>query len=247
MSDAKKSPGFIPGGSLLTNIEDYSIRVRSEAEAYADELKREALEIQQKATKEAAATDKRRSLIEDEIAQMLASAKQEAEALLQKSQAQGYKAGYEQAGRQFNAEIADQRQRLEKILHSLSNFRETLFAQYEQKLAQLALLIAKKIIAAELSINREAVVACIKEVSEKFSKHRMIKVHLNRHDYDYLKDKPEKLKDFFAKDTPVSLVSDSKLKEGEIRLESDLGIVEKQIAPQLAKIEQLINAAVKEN
>lgn len=247
--ETKKRPPneqFIAGGQILTNIEDYSLRVRSEADAYAKNVKQEADNFKAQIEKEAEDAVQKKLAAGGQAAEMLAKAKEESEIILKKAQTEGYEKGYSEAEKNFKKEISQKISGLEELLKSISRHREELFLKYEKELLSISMVMAKKIVAAELKSNPDMVMAALRRVFKKIDAPFKIKVYLSPTDYEYINKRSSQISQYLDGKNNLTIHADAGVTAGNSKIESEFSEIEINIKKQLQQAEQQIENAANE-
>ncbi len=250
MSLSARKALFIPGGQLLTNLEEYSFKVQQEAESYALKIRAEADQYKIDLEQSLAEVESKREKIENEIASMLDNARQEAEKILAQAQQEGYNAGHSEAQAKFDEDIEYKAQNLEKVVHELENLRRSVYLEVESEILDLSLLVAKKILYNELRTNKDLVKDFIKAKIGKMAGQGRIKIFLNEVDYAYILSISNEVKKLLDENQTVLVMQDNTLSSGSVRLVSDFSEIEhelqkeqKNIESKLAKVGELRRSA----
>ncbi|MBI5327257.1 MAG: hypothetical protein HZB80_03045 [Deltaproteobacteria bacterium] len=109
----------------------------------------------------------------------------------EKGFAAGERAGMELGMEKINLEI----KRLLSIIEELLYFKEKFYADKEKELIELIITTAKKVVHAELSVNRNVVINVIKAAIDAMTASEKLCIRLNPDDMEYLMQaKPDFLK-----------------------------------------------------
>ncbi|MBL0691245.1 MAG: hypothetical protein JJV97_02825 [SAR324 cluster bacterium] len=238
MEEQKKGTSFIPGGQILTNLEDYSLQVRSEVDAYAKKVRSEADQLKKSTKEDIESSLKKRLLADDEAAELLGRAKEEAEELLRKSQTQGFEKGYRDGEKKFHLEIDQRMREISNLLSDIQNHRDFLYLTYEKDLLKLCLIISQKLVVAELKSNPKMLLASLQRAAKNMGSSSKVRVFLNDADYDYILKKSADLAGCFDDGQSITLKKDPSIKAGDAKLEADFSSIELNLENQFKQIEK---------
>ena len=105
-------------------------------------------------------------------------------------------------------------------------------ASVEHELLELAIQIAKKIVAREVTIDREIALTLVKVSLAKLHNRSIAEVHLNPEDYSFVKNHLDKL-DFRGK---IDLVEDKSISVGGCLIHTETGDIDARIESQFDEI-----------
>ncbi|MEQ1604133.1 MAG: FliH/SctL family protein [Pyrinomonadaceae bacterium] len=132
-----------------------------------------------------------------------------------------------------NAEMfAELRTSLANTIAEVGAIGGDLAADIEHQLVELAILIAKKVVAREVTIDREIALTLVKVSLAKLHNRSVAEVHLNPEDYSFVKDHLDKL-DFRGK---IDLVEDKSISIGGCLIHTETGDIDARIESQFDEI-----------
>lgn len=150
------------------------------------------------------------------------------EALERQAREEGHAAGLAQGLAEARAQGRERVARLESICKQAARPLEPLDAGVEQELAQLALLVARRVIAHELATRPELIVQAVRQaVAALPSATRDVRVRLHPDDLALMRE-------LEAAETHWQLVADPALKRGGCLLESEHSRLDAQLETRLA-------------
>jgi flagellar assembly protein FliH len=114
----------------------------------------------------------------------------------------------------------------------LAAARERFTAGVEAELVQLALQIAKKVVAREVSIDRDIALTLVKVSLGKLHNRSVAEIHLNPDDYAYVKNHLDKL-DYRGQ---IELVEDKSISPGGCLVHTETGDIDARIESQFDEI-----------
>lgn len=110
-----------------------------------------------------------------------AAAEKQAAELREQARREGYQKGYEQGRLQALAENEETLERLKRLMADLDRGREALFRQHEQKLVDLALEIARKVVADRIEQDDESFARIFKKAVEGLSGQKIVRLSISEH------------------------------------------------------------------
>jgi flagellar assembly protein FliH len=177
------------------------------------------------------------------VDQMLDMARAEAERII--TQAEEHAAIIEQVSsdKAVNAAktqlAAEQAGKLDELqtrfaasIAELAAAREAVSAGIEQELVELALKIAKKVVAREVSIDREIALTLVKVSLGKLHNRAVAEIHLNPEDHGYVKSHLDKL-DYRGQ---IELIEDKSIGVGGCLVHTETGDIDARIESQFDEI-----------
>lgn len=209
--------------------------------AFADQL----------VTAEAAAAAARQGISHDRTSITLTKLREEAR---EQGRQQGYREGYEEgllkgetegreavlmAHAQLLKDFADQ---LGSRAAELEDAIEAWFVAAEEQLAEVALLVAAKVISAEITANREIVVAIVRDALAEVDHVKNVRIRVNPADSEYLSDQTETILAANRSLRRVEVVPDSTIHGGCV-VESDAGVIDATVSTRLEAIVQAFREA----
>jgi flagellar assembly protein FliH len=105
-------------------------------------------------------------------------------------------------------------------------------ASVEHELVELAIQIAKKVVAREVTIDREVALTLVKVSLAKLHNRSIAEIHLNPEDYSFVKNHLDKL-DFRGK---IDLVEDKSISIGGCLIHTETGDIDARIESQFDEI-----------
>ena len=125
--------------------------------------------------------------------------------------------------------LADARRALEDAAQQIDRTHQAILAAAESQLADLALVVAQKVLAHEITDGRHRIEPLVREVLRHLPTRRDVTVHLNPLDLAAWPQGP----DAAPMPTNLRLVPDAGLKRGECLAETAEGVVSATVAERL--------------
>ncbi len=133
-------------------------------------------------------------------------------------EALGYQKGMEKAEQEYKEKLVIFQNSLASSLENIQLFKEKILNNAKSDTLELAIMMTKKIIAREITLNPKVLISIIENSLQNIIAKDKLNIFLNKDDYEIIKNE----KFTFANAEKMVLTADSQLKRGEIRIESDL-------------------------
>ena len=130
----------------------------------------------------------------------------------------GYKKGIEKAEQEYQEKLLIFQKNLATSLENIELFKEKILNNAKSDALELAIMLAKKIIATEISLKPKTLISIIEDSLQNIIARDKLNIFMNKDDYEVVKNEKFTL----ANAEKMILTADSQLKRGEIRIESDL-------------------------
>ncbi|HEX4167445.1 MAG TPA: type III secretion system stator protein SctL [Bryobacteraceae bacterium] len=194
------------------------IKVRANTGAFPASIKREAHE---------ASVDARQILTDAraQAAQLIENAEQEKESIFAEASRNGHRAGLDK----WNDTLVD-----------TWKLREQFLSQNEAELVKLAIAIAGKIIGREVQSDPSLILQTARKAVKAASREKQLTIQVNPADEATLREQADSLRNLFDGSGDLVVTANSAITRGGCVVESELGIVDAQIATQLASLEKAL-------
>ena len=151
---------------------------------------------------------------------------------------EGYDAGYKVVKEKFQGLLAQ----IEMVLTEAKKEKERISQKAQEEMSEeiieLAIIIAKKIIKAEVAVNRDVVVANIKESLNKIQSHGEITIRVNLVDLNHVESEKNELLSIASGLKEIHFYDDPSVEPGGCKIETTLGIIDATIATQMERMEE---------
>ncbi len=151
-----------------------------------------------------------------------------------KGYAQGERAGAEASARRGEAAL----RRLAQTIEELSNLRAELLQKTERQVVELALAIAVRVLRREVSVDRELLIAMAKVALERLGENTSATIRLNPEDYAVIGAQAH-----LGEHDVVRVVADPLVSSGGCLVQSDFGLIDAGIDPQLGEVAAALGVA----
>jgi len=185
--------------SLLTNVEEYTKRIREDAERYVYQI-REEIDLLKSEIELELANALIKKLDAERKGQDLIRSAEESKLRVQKSAwEEGFQTGYVEGFKKFKEENDEISGNVLSLLSELQGLRLNIFQEYEKQMVRMSLLIAKKVVHNNLKSEPDFVLGMLKKAMGHFEGMGNINIRLNPAEYEYLKDHQPELTSFFGR------------------------------------------------
>lgn len=156
---------------------------------------------------------------------------------LEEARREAYQRGFEDAARALEKQMFKQREEVlhlqQETFHSLAKAHESLLAQFQAVLPELALDIAKRALGG-VEFSREIIASVVREtLGEIPPDSGAVEVSLHPRDLDFIARNDA---EFRARHAEVSFRADADLKSGDCFVRSRFGVIDARLATKLKNI-----------
>lgn len=216
--------------------EDIRKKAEIEAESIKAQAKEEANIILEDATEE----------VKKIISEAVARTREQAEDIRRRAhessfpvgKQEGYEAGYKIVKEKFQGLLAQ----IEMVLTEAKREKERISQKAQEEMSEeiieLAIIIAKKIIKTEITINRDIVVANIKESLSKIQSQGEITIRVNLVDLNHVGSEKDELLSLVSGLKDIHFYDDPSIEPGGCKIETTLGTIDATIVTQMEKLEE---------
>jgi flagellar assembly protein FliH len=223
--------------TLLTNVEDYTQKIREDAERYVHQVREEVDLLKSEIELELANALIKR-LNAERISQDMIKAAEESRSEVQKQAwEEGFTAGFAEGHQVFKSQNEEVTGHVMTLLNELQGLRLGIFQEYENQIVKLSTLIAKKIIHNELRTEKEFVLQMIKDSMSHFEGMGSVHIKVNPIEYDMILTHQEALRSFLDEEQIIKVRSEAGIPSASAVIESDFSKVDLDMQKQMAEIE----------
>lgn len=240
-SETFRNDEFTPENSLLTDVESYAKTVREGADIYSQRKHDEADQKMAEAQKKHDEAEQIRQEALEEKERMIAEAQAEVEAIKAQAYQEGFEVGQQEGAEQRYTELAPQVAQVDDLLAQLSQLRQIVRFQTEQEMLQLAVLVAKKVVHEELTINQDVLVNIAKVSLQEIEALGKIQILVNPNDYDLLVNSKAKLEQYLKEEQRLVIQPNIDAEPGALLVETDETIVNFHFEKQFEAIEDALS------
>lgn len=189
---------------------------------------------------------------QDQAADILATARQQAEQVKAAAQEEGFQLGFQQgmtegmtqgeAAAQEKAQeflntaaaTADQR------VAAASADAAAMLAGAERQIVDIAMTVARKILAREIEENPLTILPIVKAALGEVSDQEQLILHVSPADYDFVVQAKPELQAALSRDNGLSIIADESLKDGDCVVDSPYGTIDARIDVQLEMLKAVL-------
>ena len=241
-----KTSEFFLENSLLTNAEDFAETIRDGAKLYKTQLLAKIEEqatdterIHQKTVAENQEADEERN-------KLLSATEDKVNEIKNEAFNEGFEAGRLEGMQKRYDEAERLVLQVNSVLEQLNSLRQVVRFQAEVELVELALRIAKNIVAEEIKIPNGVIKNIVQAALHETEVQGKIYVYLHPDDYEFLLKSKADLERYLSDEQTLAIRQNPEMKPGSIYVESDEEIISRSIEDQFNKLEKTL-AEQKEN
>ncbi|MBT4091986.1 MAG: hypothetical protein HN580_29680 [Deltaproteobacteria bacterium] len=223
--------------SLLTNVEDYTQKIREDAERYVHQIREEVDLLKSEIELELANALIKR-LNAERIGQDIIKAAEESRSEVQKrAWEEGFETGFAKGHQTFKTQNEEVTGHVMTLLKELQGLKLGIFQEYENQIVKLSVLIAKKIVHNELRTEKEFVLQMIKGTMSHFEGMGSVRVKVNPTEYDMILSHQEELLSFLDEEQILKVRPEPSVPYASAVIESDFSKVDLDMKKQLDEID----------
>ncbi len=241
-----KTADFFRENSLLTNAEDFAETIRDGAKLYKTQLLAKIEEqatdterIHQKTVAENQEADEERN-------KLLSATEDKVNEIKNEAFNEGFEAGRLEGMQKRYDEAERLVLQVNSVLEQLNSLRQVVRFQAEVELVELALQIAKNIVAEEIKIPNGVIKNIVQAALHETEVQGKIYVYLHPDDYEFLLKSKADLERYLSDEQTLAIRQNPGMKPGSIYVESDEEIISRSMEDQFNKLEKTL-AEQKEN
>ena len=241
-----KTAEFFRENSLLTNAEDFAETIRDGAKLYKTQL---LAKIEEQATDTERIHQKTvagNQEADEERNKLLSATEDKVNEIKNEAFNEGFEAGRLEGMQKRYDEAERLVLQVNSVLEQLNSLRQVVRFQAEVELVELALRIAKNIVAEEIKIPNDVIKNIVQAALHETEVQGKIYVYLHPDDYEFLLKSKADLERYLSDEQTLAIRQNPEMKPGSIYVESDEEIISRSIEDQFNKLEKTL-AKQKEN
>lgn len=180
---------------------------------------------------------------EQASAVMRAQAELEADRLREQARQDGYRKGYEQGGFQAQTENEKALDELRELMGALDRGREALFRQFEQQLIDLALDIARRVVADRIEQDDEMFGRIFKKAVEGLSEQKIVRLTVSEHEIQFATAHAEYLRAMIQDAEKLEFRVLENAAPGTLIVDTEDVVIDASVQKQLEVLEQAVQDA----
>lgn len=232
--------------TLLTNAESYAASIREEAQLYVRQLRSEVESLNKEAEERYAEAERLKAEAQAEAERTVAEAQGEVEQIREEARREGYEAGHAEGLQQRYEEAAPYLEQLEAVLDEMAQFRRRVAFYTEKDGVRLALLIAKKVLGAELKVNKQVVAKLVANTLAKLQGKGTFRIWVSQDDHAFMTAARPSLERFLDEEQALTLRAKPDLRPGNVLIETDREVIDLTFQSQFYHLEQQLSQTLAE-
>ncbi len=246
LSQDFRTADFFQENSLLTNAENFAETIRDGAKLYKTQL---LTKIEEQATDTKRIHQKtvaENQEAEEERKKLLSATEEKVDEIKNEAFNEGFEAGCLKGMQKRYDEAGPLVLQVNSVMEQLNSLRQAVRFQAEKELVELALQIAKKVVAEEIKLPNDVIKNIVTAALHKTEVPGKIYLYLHPDDYEFLLKSKADLERYLNEEQTLVLRQNPELKPGSIYVESDEEIISRSIEDQFNMLEKTL-AEQKEN
>lgn len=175
-------------------------------------------------------------LLQNELARAQGEWKQQLEAAKREAYEQGFANGRKETEERLVAQFQRSAQIFKKTAEKLHEETHAVSQEQEQQILRLVLAIARKVVGFEAATNPDTVLEVLRKALRLTNEKSVVRIVTHPADLDHLRSQLEQLHMQFDLPDGVEILADANLEPGGVRIESEHGSVDADIATQFEEI-----------
>ncbi|GEM_PF-6312978 len=176
-----------------------------------------------------------------------------AEEILEEKMEQCIQEGYEKGKTKAEKECREMRQEAEakfkeaeECLQESRRRAQEIVAASENKIVELSVAVAERLLHKQLDINQETITGIVRETLNILNGGEQVEVFVNPAEIDICLEYREKLKEEFTEIIKLDLIADENVSRGSCRVESESGVAEYLLGEEKKQLEQMLLKVARE-
>ena len=235
---------FVEQQTFLTNIEDYTRKIKIDAQNHANRMYKKVDLIKTEIELELADAATLKKQAEEQAKVILDKANLDAKTIRSKAFEEGRKKGFDEGISKSQTQSVDRVKELDILLHEINLLRESLMIEYESEIIDFCLLMAKKVIHREVKSNEDMVHILLQKMIKKFEGEGNIKIKINPIEYDYIAGHNIELEKYLEENQRLTFRSDPDVPAASPIIETAFFKIDTDIKEQIKIMDEEINNAL---
>ena len=244
LSQEFRTAEFFQENSLLTNAENFSETIRDGANLYKTQLltKIEEQATDSKRIHQNTVADNHEA--EEERKKLLSATEEKVDEIKKEAFNEGFEAGRLKGMQKRYDEAGPLVLQVNSVMEQLNSLRQAVRFQAEKELVELALQIAKKVVAEEIKLPNDVIKNIVTAALHETEVQGKIYLYLHPDDYEFLLKSKADLERYLNEEQTLVLRQNPELKPGSIYVESDEEIISRSIEDQFDKLEETLTEQI---
>jgi len=175
-------------------------------------------------------------LLQHEVSRAEADCKKQLEEVRRQAYAEGVEHGKKETEERLLNQFQKASQILKKTAERYHEEMDALMQEQEQQMLRLILAVARKVVGLEVSTNPEIVLNVLRSTLKLANEKHVVRIVVSNADYATVRDNLKLIQQGFDLPRGVEILPTDSLEPGGVRLESEHGSVDAEIATQFEEI-----------
>lgn len=232
--------------TLLTNVEEYSKRIREDVDQYAHRVTEDITLLKSECELELAQALIIKKEAQNNAQKLLQEARNNRDQFVEKAEKEGFDAGYAAGMEKSREKNETNTHNVLQLLKELQNLRLDVLHQHEKQIVQLSLVIAKKVIRTQLNVDKQLILNMVRDVLTRFEGMGDIKIAVNPIEFDFMAQHQPEIAEFLDGKQDITLKKDPNVKPAAALIESSFTAVDLDLQTQLKEIENHLKSCIEE-
>jgi len=171
---------------------------------------------------------------------------EQADEIRQQAYAKGFVDGEKAGAEAEKAKLKEVLETLYTAISELDSTKSDLYYDAEKQVVELGLMIARKIVCREVSIDKDTIFRVLKEALKKVSNQKKIIIKIHPADLQAIKDAELDVSSLIKTKGDVILEPDDAIGRGECFIETTFGVIDARIESQLQAMEESLRLALQD-
>jgi flagellar assembly protein FliH len=166
---------------------------------------------------------------------------------VQEGALRGRKEGEQKAADDFNRRLKTLEERIAVMIREVAAAKLTLYTTTQRQLLDIALMLARKIVNHEISLNPDIILSVIQKVFSYIATREQVVVRVSPHDFETVTGKKEFWTTLNERLDGIRIEKDSRIQPGGCIIDSAAGIADGRVEVQLDELSATIEQAWNEH
>jgi len=224
--------------SLLTNVEEYSQRIREDADRYVHQIREEVDLLKSEIELELANALIKRLDAERTGQEIIRAAEDSRSKVQKQAWEEGFQSGYVKGFESHKAENEEMTGHVMSLLNEMQGLRLRVLQEFETQIVKLSMLISKKIVHNELKSEKAFVLQMVRDTISGFEGMGNVRIKVNPTEFDFILSHQPELGQYLDEDQMIKVRPESDIPPASAIIESDFSRLNLDIQEQFTDIDE---------
>lgn len=232
--------------TLLTNVEEYSRRIREDVDKYALHVRNETDLFRSEIELELANALIKRIEAEKNAKEIIQQAEDSRDDIIKAAQEEGFQAGFAEG-------VAQQKEENEKLtgavldlVDQLKNMYKEMARKHEEQIVNLSLLMAEKVVYKDLKEDKDFVLDMLKKSIQHFEGQGNVRISVNPTEVDFIVEHQPELSKYLEDSQVIHIKSDESMEPSSPIIECDFSAVDLSLEKQFKEMKEKLKNCVED-